>query len=75
MASDMMTAALGYAARGWSVFPLDGKEPITSSGVNDATTDEGQIRGWWMEHPRANIGLACGEASAVVVDDDGPGEW
>ena len=68
----LLDAALEYAARGWPVFPLEGKEPITSSGVKDATTDEGKIREWWKAHPRANIGLACGEASAVVVDDDGP---
>jgi len=70
--SEMLEAALEYAARGWPVFPLDGKKPITSNGVKDATTDEDQIRTWWKDHPRANIGLACGEASAVVVDDDGP---
>jgi len=72
MTDHLLDAALEYAARGWPVFPLEGKEPITSSGVKDATTDERQIREWWRDHPRANIGLACGEASAVVVDDDGP---
>jgi hypothetical protein len=50
-----------------------GKHPWTRSGVRDATNDEATIRQWWGEHPDANIGLATGEASGVVVVDlDGP---
>lgn len=40
------------------------------SGVDDATTDEKQIRIWWTSWPDANIGLACGRSGLVVLDID-----
>jgi hypothetical protein len=40
------TAALQYAAHGWPVFPVRGKEPRTRHGFKDATVDAGQIRAW-----------------------------
>lgn len=70
-----LEAALRYAGLGWPVFPLEGKEPRTANGVKDATTDEDQIRKWWGRWPDANIGVACGEKSAVVLDFDGPGAF
>jgi hypothetical protein len=54
----MLDAALVYAANGWAVFPLDGKDPLTPHGFKDATTDEKQIRAWWKRWPSANIGWA-----------------
>lgn len=53
-----------------------GKHPRTAQGFKDATTSEEQIRKWWRQWPDANIGLATGEASnVIVVDVDGaPGE-
>ncbi len=49
-----------------------GKHPRTVHGVLDATTDERVIRSWWGKWPDANIGLATGERSGIVVVDIDP---
>jgi len=50
-----------------------GKHPRTRNGLKDATTDEAQVRAWWTTWPDANIGIACGSRSGIVVlDIDGP---
>lgn len=76
MAADLLRAALSYAQElGWAVFPLKpgDKVPLTTHGLKDATTDVEQITAWWTERPMANIGIATGEVSSiVVVDVDGP---
>jgi len=46
-----------------------GKHPRTPNGFKDATTDENKIRAWWETWPSANIGLATGKVSGVVVLD------
>lgn len=55
-----------------------GKHPIASlvpHGVLEATTDEMTVRQWWLLFPDANIGIATGDPSAiVVVDVDAGGE-
>ena len=67
--------ALSYAQSGWPVFPLVGKIPFKDSqGYKDATTDPQQIQAWWTSHPTANIGLATGERSNVLVLDIDPPE-
>lgn len=49
-----------------------GKHPRTPNGVKDATTDAEQIRRWWTQWPEANIGIATGAGSdLVVIDVDG----
>jgi Bifunctional DNA primase/polymerase, N-terminal len=53
----------------WPVFPLRGKEPLTSRGFYDATRQEAQVRQWWQTWPDANIGMPTGEGSGVVVLD------
>lgn len=73
---NFLRAALFYAKElGWAVFPLKPglKAPLTEHGLLDATTLPDQITEWWTKHPAANIGIATGEASdIVVVDVDGP---
>jgi hypothetical protein len=70
--SSLAAAALGYAARGWPVFPCkDGrKEPATAHGFKDATTDQERIRCWWSRHPDANVAIATGAPAPDVVDVD-----
>lgn len=58
-----------------------GKHPIgdlVPHGVKDATTDEDLINEWWERHPSANIGVATGAASGIVVldvDERAGDEW
>jgi putative DNA primase/helicase len=70
---DMTAAALEFASRGWSVFPVRalGKTPLTACGFKDASTDPTVIRSWWAKWPSANIAVATGSGSIVVVDIDG----
>ena len=46
-----------------------GKHPRTRRGLNDATTDEGQIRRWWTMWPSANVAIRTGQVSGLVVLD------
>jgi hypothetical protein len=45
-----------------------GKHPLVRWG-DRATTDEDQIRDWWRWKPQANIGVATGQRSGLVVVD------
>lgn len=47
-----------------------GKHPRTEHGFHDATTDEVTIRRWWKQWPQANIALATGAVSGLVVLDE-----
>lgn len=83
--TELLEAALAYAARGWAVFPLHGivdgrcscqrdcsspgKHPLVRRGLHDATTDHRAIKGWWTRWPFANIGIATGAASGLAVID------
>lgn len=88
MLATPVDAALSYAGRGWAVFPVhswvDGrctcgaecsspaKHPHTANGLKDATVDAAQISAWWSRWPDANVAVATGEVSGlVVVDVDG----
>ena len=80
MKVDFTAGALPYAEKlGWPVLllaPLQ-KEPFIpkrhgGNGVHDATRDADLIRAWGKLCPHGNIGLACGEASGMVVLDVDP---
>jgi putative DNA primase/helicase len=73
-ASQLGRAALCYARLGWPVLPLRprSKVPLTRHGYKDATTDERTILSWWTRWPNANVGVATGAASGVVVLDVDP---
>ena len=68
--SDLLATALGYAAAGYSVFPVNGKRPLTESGFKDATTDQDLIRQWWKAWPEAGIALPTGDGLLVLDIDD-----
>jgi len=48
------------------------KHPRTLHGLADATTDEGKVARWWDMWPHANIGVATGPDSNLVVLDIDP---
>lgn len=68
-------AAHQYADMGYAVLPLQPgtKKPHRmlgeSGGVHHATTDPQQIMRWWTQDPWANVGVATGDVSQLVVID------
>lgn len=46
-----------------------GKHPRIQCGVKDASADLAQIVAWWSRWPNANIGIATGECSGLLVLD------
>jgi bifunctional DNA primase/polymerase-like protein len=52
--------------------PHAAKHPIARHGLHEATTDIKAIRSWWDRWPRANIAVATGKASRLVVIDVDP---
>lgn len=71
----MLESAIAYAAKGWSIFPLQAGTKIPragSKGYLDATREVRQIQSWWRESPDYNIGIATGKVSGItVIDVDG----
>lgn len=68
----IIAAALYYAKHyKYAVLPCEpnGKKPLTTHGCHDATTDLEQIKRWWTQYPNANVGIATGAKSGVVVLD------
>lgn len=72
----------------WAIFPLHwikgkqcscgrkcgspGKHPLVRYGCKAASSDLKQIRLWWRQWPRANIGIATGEINKLVAIDVDP---
>lgn len=67
----MLEAALIYAAQGLRVVPCHpkGKRAIINDWTNLASTDPNQIREWFTRWPTANIGIATGVQSGLLVLD------
>ncbi len=71
---DLMSHALAYARAGLDVLPLTpgGKTPLGAlapHGKDDASSDDEQVRDWWVQCPTANIGVRPA-LGVVVVDVD-----
>jgi putative DNA primase/helicase len=63
---------IGCSCRRGPACSSPGKHPRTRHGVSDATTDADQLEAWWYRWPDANIGIATGRASGLVVIDVDP---
>lgn len=76
---DFLASAFDLTRFGWKVFPLCHGQKIPQiakkdggRGCLDATDDEDVIGEWDRRYPRANIGVATGECSNIVVIDLDP---
>ena len=61
--------ALAVAAKGWRVFPCDGKEALVP-WKRLASSNPRAIRQLWRPCPDANVGIALPEGTVVVDIDD-----
>ena len=75
--SELLNAALEYAAVGFRVFPLTEREkkPLPGThGCTDGKADANAVKEWWANYPRANIGICTGKAASgkylTVIDLD-----
>jgi hypothetical protein len=80
--TDVLDAALGYAARGWFVFPVPpglkcgysvDKRGFDTGTPWGCTADPKVIREYWRRLPSANIGLVMGVGSGIFdIEIDTP---
>ncbi|MDF2797556.1 MAG: hypothetical protein K0R85_300 [Devosia sp.] len=68
MKTEVLSLALDH---GFAVFPVRprSKVPLIKGWPEAATTDEHQINEWWDVYPDANVGIATGAKSGVLVMD------
>ena len=66
-----VAAALALAQRGLCVFPCGAnkKTPIMAGGFKQASTNPDTITTWWEDWTAANVAVATGAVSGVVVLD------
>jgi hypothetical protein len=72
MMSELLTAALSYLKRGFSVIPIQPREKkplITWEEFQTRRATEEEINTWWAKWPGANIGIVTGTISGLVVID------
>lgn len=62
----------GQCTCGHTECSTPGKHPRTSHGVKDATTERDHIEAWWTQWPEANISIATGKESGLLVLDVDP---
>lgn len=72
--SNVLEAALSYAARGWSVIPIsssgDKKRPLVTWAVaRSEAASESEIREWWSRFPDAGVAIVLGKVSGLMVAD------
>ncbi|MGI6405485.1 MAG: bifunctional DNA primase/polymerase [Syntrophaceticus sp.] len=70
----MLKYAIEYLSRGWSVIPIAprSKQPpgkFSWKEFQERRATESEVRKWWDEWPQANIGIATGKVSGIVVLD------
>jgi len=69
---DCRAAALEYLARGWSVIPIEprGKRPLVAwLEFQSRHPARPEVAGWFRRWPDANVGIATGALSGLVVLD------
>jgi Bifunctional DNA primase/polymerase, N-terminal/Primase C terminal 1 (PriCT-1) len=72
MTAPCLKAALAYARRGLRVHPCGEKLPLLKDWPNRATIDPATISLWWDSRPDANVAIATGGASRLLVVDVDP---
>jgi hypothetical protein len=66
----VLEAALAYLAQGWSVIPVNGKQPLVRwQSYQSERASEATVREWWARWPAADIGIVTGAVSGLVVLD------
>lgn len=68
-------AAAGYAARGWSVIPIEahGKRPLVAwQEFQQRIATAGEVAEWYRRWPRGNVAIVTGSVSGLVVLDVDP---